>query len=120
MPTHGFSIKPLKVKRLAGEQKATEVWHLHILNKMAKMHRSGGTGKGGYRIYIYIHVSLTNSLVKSAGPLGSLFCSSQESPATGGFLLSLPFDSVEAAFKGSKRMPQSAGYQPRRLDRSGK
>ena len=25
MPTHGFSTKPLKVKLLAGEQKATEV-----------------------------------------------------------------------------------------------
>ena len=28
MPTNGFSIKPLKIKLLAGEQKAAEVWFL--------------------------------------------------------------------------------------------
>ena len=28
MPTNGFSTKPLKVKLLAGEQKATEIWFL--------------------------------------------------------------------------------------------
>ena len=30
LPTNGFSIKPLKVKLLAGEQKASVSWRLHV------------------------------------------------------------------------------------------
>ena len=49
LPTNGFSIKPLKVKLLAGEQKATEKWLVGIPQKHERSFsttRSSSRGKG--------------------------------------------------------------------------
>ena len=42
MPTNGFSIKPLKVKRLAGEQKATEPDRRNLIKKMEGIDKTMG------------------------------------------------------------------------------
>ena len=53
MPTSGFSTKPLKVKLLAGEQKATEKRHTHISSKpSASLVVCPGPAKGFHRVRV--------------------------------------------------------------------
>ena len=52
MPTNGFSIKPLKVKLLAGEQQATELWNLPfwIDGPWGQLSKMAGSAAGQLRL----------------------------------------------------------------------